>query len=493
MKLWPGRQLFHPKLVLLVFRSQTVLLAGSANLTSRAHVDQIEAIGRQSWQRQGLPTALRPLLKTIGGKMAEQMLTLPSLHSRSFHTSLSKPFSALLPSRSPDEITIVSPFYDRVEGADPDDFGFVAELASHSPECNLAIILPTEKEDGVTSLRFHRKLARQWGDRAKFYGIDPRDYGGRMLHAKLLALRYGDSVNVLFGSANATRAGMSGANVEADWFVRLSRAEFRKWLNQQSLLSHPLNINKCQFLSPPTRPEHHACPLLAATFLSEDLAMQLAWRNGFPKTGVRIEYGGRSLSFKNNSIRPFRIGLDWYLTVHEGHRRWSVPIEVLGEVAGVRSDQLYAEDPAQLLASITSLPLADDDENEDGKFKEKNSRAGSSLPLVSSMFDRVRQLTESLAGARHWLQTPGSGPHLATLALLLRIANAHDPWASGIDETEAVWRYWVRAEIAREVRHSRGGRERARASRRLSTLLRVSWRQPRLANAYRAIRKEISS
>jgi hypothetical protein len=489
---WPGHELFHPKIALLVFKQATILLAGSANLTPTAHRDQIEVMGRQVWNRRGLPKPLRPLCRRIGGKMAEQLLKLPPLRSSAFHCSLDGRLAGLFPSHQVDEITIVSPFYDRNESGDPDDFAFVEEVARElSPMC-INIVLPAQRHGRTIRLRFPASLARRWAKRLRLFGIFPENHDGRNLHAKLLALHYGGRVKVLYGSANATRAGMFGGNVEAGWWATLGRGELRKWLNQENLLKYPLAHKECEFVASTVSLEHCSCPLISVS-LESAKQLKLTWRSKEASRCVRLAYETKPLRVDGDQVRSFRLRRDWHVTVVEGGaHRWCVPIEVADEMAGLRSNHLYTADPEALLASMTGLP-----ENDEGGSPEQEpsmnvSTTPPAQPLSMALFERVRTLTDSMSAARDALNGGNHGRYLATLRLLLWIAGAHDPTCAGLPDEEVVWRYWVRAEVAQVIRHVTDSAARQRAAHASRMLLRIAGVAPHLRKVCQAIRKEMT-
>lgn len=240
---WPTGELFHPKIALLVFRDMTLLLAGSANLTHAGQYTQIEVLGKQTWSRGGLPSDLAPLVSRLGGPLPRELLRLPRLRSNAFACNLTGSFAKRLKRGRAHEIVVVSPFFDSRESAEPDDLGFVTDLVKHYQPNAVHVVVPVEPGTArgqAPKVQIDLRILGGIGGALRLYGIDP-DEVRRPLHAKLLALCRDDRVRLLFGSANATMAGMNRGNVEAGWFVETTRPELMRWLRDQGLFARALD------------------------------------------------------------------------------------------------------------------------------------------------------------------------------------------------------------------------------------------------------------
>jgi hypothetical protein len=497
VKTWPGQELFHPKVTLLVFKEATVLFAGSANLTRQGHGDQIELMGMEIWEHRGLPSAMRPICRRIGGRLAQELLKLPELSSKRFVCSLEDPFENMFGEPQADELTIVSPFYDRAESAEAQDLSFVNVLAERLKPTRITVVAPVLENgqgtsQGKQAVQLPSTFVKRWKEQLVLYGVSPDDHCGRTLHAKVLAIRRGEKVLLLLGSANATHAGMCGQNVEAGWFGRIDRLQFRTWLKNGGLLKSQLDLAKIRCVMSQVPPRRAACPVASAILDEANEVLQLTWKRG-DRSAFSLSYEGRGLHVAGNRVTTFRIYNDWYLTVKiDGMKKgWQVPIEVDGEIPGPRTGLTYStDDPDVLLDSLTGLPNIDDEVGggvHDGVGEENRDSAAASLGL----YDKVRRLSNFIAAAQGALADHSGARALATLALLVRTARAHDPKASGIDDSERSWRYWVRAEVFRALRYAPDGRERRQARQAVLRLLGTRWASAVVRKSFQAIRKEL--
>ena len=243
---WPGTELFHPKIALLVFKNATLLFAGSANLTHAGQYEQIEVMGKEKWDRPGLPDGIVPLLSKLNGPFPQALLRLKRLQSKAFACSLSYSFSKRLQRGFPDEIVVVSPFFDSRESAEVDDLGFLTDLVNYHKPNTVKLIVPVEHGTAKKrnpKVQIKSEIIESLKSTLQLYGVDPYETG-RPLHAKLVALCRGNKVRLLFGSANATKAGMERKNIEAGWFVETTRQELLRWLRTQGLFKLQLNPEK---------------------------------------------------------------------------------------------------------------------------------------------------------------------------------------------------------------------------------------------------------
>ena len=347
-------------------------------MNSLAAKSGIEQVCRSLWAR---------CVSALGGKFAEALLKLPPLGTKFFHCSIEAPFRGLFGAGRAEEITVVSPFYDRNESGEPDDLAFIDDLARSLSPKRINIVLPVQGVRRRLRIRLPLGFVRRWADRLRLYGVDPEEHEGRNLHAKLLAIHHSTgTVRAFFGSANATNAGMSGANVEAGWWTSMGTSEFRQWMNQERLLGKRLDVAQCEFVAPPIAEPHISCPLVSAAAGSDQNSLELTWRTTTMGQGVRLEYEGRRLPVEGDRVQPFRIHRDWYVCVVESRKRhrWYVPIEVTHEVAGLRQYCRYENDPEALLASLTAVP---DFEEATAVSRTQRSRAtprGQSKPWLPS-------------------------------------------------------------------------------------------------------------
>jgi hypothetical protein len=506
VKLWPGGQLFHPKIALLVFRDATLLFAGSANLTPQGHRGQIEAIGMESWGHQGLPQPLVPLCRQLATPLADRLLLLRRLASERLVFSLGLRFSSLFDWSRADEIIVVSPFFDREEPDEPaSEAGYLLRAIKAAPSAKITVIAPLEIVGGSDKQPFVMYLPPSLKAVAKgrlhLYGVDPEAHEERSLHAKVIALRRGDRADVLIGSANATSAAMEGGNVEAGWFGGMRFRELTQWLRQQELLSNRLDPATCRFLTPPSRVPLARCPLLAARWDEASGCLHLDWMGASNLKQLDVLYQGRPVRVTGNRVRRFVLRRDWFLVVRRDRPRttWHVPIEVTCEIgAPRRAFDDTATDPAALLRSLVSLPPEIDPWGDGATLSSSTSKAGSGSPSTDAdkgdaeaLFDRVRLLGDGMAVARQALDSEDGTKIESTIALLVRIARAHDPAAHSLNAAERLWRYWVRAEVAALVRHAPDCRARRRMAQVVRHLLNAHALPSHLRAACREIRREV--
>jgi hypothetical protein len=496
VKTWPGQELFHPKVTLLVFNEATVLFAGSANLTRRGQNEQLELMGMETWERSGLPSAMKSMCRQIGGRLAHELLKLPELSSKRFVCSLDDPFENMFGEFRADEVTIVSPFYDRAESAEALDLSFVNVLAERLKPTRITVVAPVlENGQGEQAVQLPSTFVKRWKGKLDLYGVSPDDHRGRALHAKVLAVRRGEKVLLLLGSANATHAGMCGQNVEAGWSGRIDRSQLRTWLKDGGLLKSKLEPATIRCVMPPVQPRHAACPVVSAVLDEASEVLNLTWKRG-DRSAVLLLYEKQALRLVGNRVAKFRIQKEWHLTVksQDAKRVWQVPIEVEGEIPGPRTGLSYStDDPEGLLGSLTSVPNIGADDFE--RHGIVNGRHTPSTPVTLGLYDKVRRLSEFMAAVHEALRGPSESRALATLALLVRTARAHDPRAINLDDHESAWRFWVRAEVSRTLRHAPDNSEtrqaRKQARKAVNRLLRTEWAPAILRRSLETIRKEI--
>ena len=452
---WPGPEFFPPKLALLVFREATLLFAGSGNLTNAGQYCQIEVVGKESWNRAGLPEGIVPLVSRLDGTFSRALLRLDRLRSRSFVCSLGTNFAKRLKRGRVDELLVVSPFFDARESGEPDDLGFVADLVRERTPTSVRLVLPVE---GATSknraprVQVDLRVLRAIGKPLRLYGVDPDD-GGRRLHAKLIALYRKDRVRVFFGSANATRAGMTRKNVEAGWFVDSTRSEVGRWISGQGLFERPLDPNSVRFERPSSKqPMTLRSPLQCARLDQVEDTLTLVWRFQADAARTEVRYEAQTLRAKENMVTGFRLGNDWFLRTRAvGERLFSfAPIEIARELPGARrGDGSSDTNGDSLLERLVAAPELDTPLLA-GRRGRTQEEAGRAATTEQPLYERVRKLAGAMASARRQLEEEPP-QRLATVALLIRIARAHDPCCVGLPAREALWRYWVRVEVARVV------------------------------------------
>lgn len=452
---WPGSELFHPKVALLVFDRFTVLMAGSANLTHAGQYQQIEIWGKETWDSRGLPGGLASLLSRLEGALPRELLRLPRLPSKAFVSSLDGGFAQRLKAGLADEIFVISPFFDSRESAEVEDLSFVADLARRHDRAIVHLVVPVEantSKSKVPRVQVDLRCLNSFKDRLRLYGVDPV-HGGRPLHAKALAVCRNQHARLLFGSANATLAGMTRKNVEAGWFAKVNRPELVRWLRQQRLLDMTLNPNAVRSSVQSRKPSTlRRSPLERASLDEVEGKLRLHWRQGANSAQTEVLYGGKLLDRRDDIVHRFHIGRDWFVQTRSiGDDRASfAPIEIERRLAGARRAHHEKKDasPDSLLEALVAAPDLDPSERRNSRGRAVRKGNGRNAADAEPMFERVRRLAAAMAAAQRKL-TGETPEHLATIERLTRIAQAHDPLQRHLDAREALWRYWVRAEVGR--------------------------------------------
>lgn len=485
LKCWPGTELFHPKIALLVFENRTILFAGSGNLTPCGQEQNLEIIGETRWSKKGVPASLVSLLKRVGGPLAKDLLKLKPLPGGALRTSLDSPIGEALNWERADEAWIVSPFFDASESAAPDDLSFVPQLLAglkQKPKVlHLAVPILGRRLDKAGKAVAKVPLVKGvLGDIRK--GLCGPAQGGarggkllvwgahedRYLHAKVVALRQGDRVLVVAGSANATSAGMSrangtaaGGNVEASWRLETTAKEFKAWFEAVGPWEELEKFDLLAQLPKPTPAV--SSPLQAVELDRVRSVLRLSWREGTKTPRPAIRYGKATLKVKRDEVRDFRIGKDWFVEVAASAEEWlPVPIEASSDLPRAHTQggeaSLSPEDALAQLGGPGFPPPVEEDGGPSRRTKGKRVK-GAKGPIVadhsdeSDLFARLQQLASNVAAAREALETSARIP---TAEAILRAARLHDPAAKDLSHTspevllrEQLWRYWVRLEMAR--------------------------------------------
>ena len=494
---WPGMELFHPKLALLVFREATLLFAGSGNLTDAGQYCQIEILGKESWDRAGLPEGMVPLVSRLDGTFSRALLRLDRLRSRSFACSLGANFAKRLNRGRVDEVLVVSPFFDARESEEPDDLGFVADLVRKRAPTTVRLVLPVEgttAKDRAPAVQVDPRVLRAIGKPLRLYGVDPID-GGRRLHAKLVALYRKERVRVFFGSANATRAGMTRKNVETGWFVDATRSEVGRWISGQGLFDCELNPNHVRLERPSRKPMSLRSPLQCARLDQVEDTLTLVWRSRGDDARTEVRYEAQVLRPQQNVVSEFRLGRDWFVrTRTAGERLFSfAPIEIVRELPGARRGEDGSDTSGEsLLERLAAAPDVDTPVFS-GHRRRSQEGIGQETATEQPLYERVRKLAGAMTSAGQQLEEEPP-QRLATVALLVRIARAHDPALVGLAQREALWRYWVRVEVARVIAGAPRPRTReiVEARRRLERLLSTRRLPRHIRDTALRVRREVA-
>lgn len=237
-----GGGVFHPKLHLLAAPESMKLICGSANLTSSGFSHNLEVATVHSeardeiqdprlWQNafdffseclDGATGRERDLarywldeLKLAPGNVFDRPQpenaadsTLQLLHSAGGQSLLAQ-LKEKLGERTPDELTVLSPFFDK-------DFRVLNAVRSIWPDLPVKVI--TQENNGVVPVE---AMGRAEKFALQGLAVD----GSRRLHAKILVFHVGDTFYTFAGSANFTEAALLGRNVEAGILLRCTREQ----------------------------------------------------------------------------------------------------------------------------------------------------------------------------------------------------------------------------------------------------------------------------
>lgn len=446
---WPGLQLFHPKIVLLVFKSATILWAGSGNLTASGQEENLEVCGRFEWDEAGLPEALAPLVRKVSGVVCERLAELGALSGGDFHLGFDRKLRSQLPlGRSCSEVVCMSPFFDVFDG----ERGFLRDVIRRTRPDLLRLYLPANMLGSELRVLADRRLVKDLARHVRTIQIYP--VVEQPLHAKLLAFRRGEETTVFLGSANATHAAWSGGNVECIWRTRTSHTALRQFLPQISAVPH----RELRFSKPQVEPHPLPCPVLRAQYSRRKRKLVLEFAEGKQKA-VTVRYLDRRLRVRGSVVFPFVLAGEWEVVVRSGQHSWTVPIECVEAFAGLpAAHEEGSLSPDQILSLLSGAPLP---LSSNGSFGSSTFRGGGWRDVdmrtgVHDWFERARHLSTQMHSARRKLDTAEASflpaERDAVLDVLERVFDSHDPHQRGLRPQERAWRYWVRVEVVDVLR-----------------------------------------
>ncbi len=482
---WPEHNLFHPKLLLLLFDNHIVWIEGSLNLTHAGHTVNRELVTFHGSGESKLPHGVRELVRNLanqGVDAAKRVLEATrgartDVRNRSV-TSLD---SALLDGliarvNHAHSIYVVTPFLDR-----RDQVGSALEtaalkvLAKRYPDAAFRIFLPKVTcEDGRSVLQASKALFTQvFGPRATkgrlaFCGV-PSDR--EPLHAKLLAIRHGrqgEDVTVLTGSPNLTENALLKRGVEAN--VELAREFTAQWKDVERLLRRLgwgfKSLSACSFEPPPVMTATGWHVLRSATYYPFARELEIHWRHSDCMRGTDLFYAGKKLRapsghiLKGFVIRDGDLRLETVSRKDQARRSWCpivIPIE--SRVALAELPEHKDPPPEWWLAQLGALPPPHTvlDVREKGGFGGTRSTADTTPFLlgqrVRDLADRMRYVIAVITDG----DTGKSARVTGHLKLLENIFDFHDPLAVS-DATEQTWRLWVRLEVVQALVQATTGR-----------------------------------
>lgn len=480
---WAGDNLFHPKLLLLLFNDHIVWIEGSLNLTRAGYTVNRELVTFHENRKCKLPHGVRELVRNLasqGVDAARRVLKAVSgartdVQNRSV-TSLD---SALLDGflsrvKHAHSVYVVTPFLDHRDQA-----GLAIEtaalkvLAGRYPDAAFRIFLPeVTRADGRPALQASKALFTQaFGPRARegrlaFCGVSSDQHP---LHAKLLAVRHGKQgarATVLTGSPNLTESALLKKGARAN--VELAREFTVHWKDLDRLL-RPLGrrfkpLSDCSFEPPQSITAAGWHVLRSATYHPLRRELELEWRRPEYAQHTLLFYAGEKLAapaegnVKRFVIHDGELRIETVSRMNATRRSWCpivIPIESRLALAGL--PEQGEPPPEWWLAQLGALPTSRTVRNGETKSGTGGSPDGkASFPLsqrVRDLADRMRYAIAVITDRDAGRATRVAGH----LELLEKIFDVHDPSAAS-DSAERTWRLWVRLEVVQALVQATTGR-----------------------------------
>ncbi len=305
----PG--VFHPKVGLFLTETEAVVACGSGNLTRPGMTHNLEILnliqarcndGTWSGSAAVVAQAVQFFETVIAAARNKEAVILqdwlkecwsyglPAADATSddmtlLHTcngDLWQPVSEAIDDAEPEEITILSPFFDR-------DLSLLRRVRERWTSAQVSIIAQSQ------SSSLDAALANRIAPDAQICSLTK---DSRRLHAKLLAWEGRRSSGYLVGSANFTTAAFDGRNVEACLLVhesaRLDATLFRTGFE-------PTPISPADFVngltSEPARDqEDHADPLaINEAVIGEDGMLSISYTIANPQRWETVSFGLRGV------------------------------------------------------------------------------------------------------------------------------------------------------------------------------------------------------
>jgi hypothetical protein len=476
---WPGPNLFHPKLLMLLFSDRVVWLEGSQNLTRSGYAANQELVSLHVTTMDRLPHGVHALVGRLAEQRIEAARAVADVTTRAALRSANRSLTSLEGEilqgllkrvRAASDVYLVAPFFDRREQGGPSiESAALKRLADHYPAAKFWVYLPqVASAEGRPVLQASQKtFAEVFGPRAPMRRLVlcgvPSDQ--HPLHAKLLAVRHGPrdaTVTVLTGSPNITEKALfkkgAGGNVE------LARELTLKWSRFEPLLA-PLagrfkKIEDCRFEAPTFERTAGWHAVESATYHPVQGTLEIRWCRPDVARATRIEYAGRAVSIPADGrcagfvMSPNELRLETICRADPRLRSWCpivIPFEsriALGSLPD-RTDP----PPEWWLAQLGALPLSST--GAEGGSAGGGTRAEAATtryPLAV----RIRDLANRMRYVQGVITEPGFAeqPRVNShLALLEKIFAAHDPAQAG-DPQERTWRMWVRLELTQLLQQS---------------------------------------
>ena len=470
---WAGSQLFHPKLIMVLYEDEVLWVDGSFNLTHWGLRKNREIALCHMPGDTSLPKELRLLLSRLPKSTAAEVIHGLTINARTaalpgrYFSSVAGPIGpralAKYKGRAT-EIHVMAPFVGQEEeGQHAFDGAWLDRLAVEHPTATFHFYLPKISETPPTVQ----------GDKALFVELQARLRSGRLyihpvgqgdgpLHAKLLALviprKRSVRCRILVGSPNMTSAALTKrkGNIETAWSFQQYWESVRSFLGKVAEKAVPLN--KLRFKAPRISAKATWNALAEATYDRTTRELRVIWedKKRFPPARTIIRYRGKTLTpLKGDLIKPFVMSdeLASLETVDREGRAQSAfcPIVLDDQNAPdfCGDDDAEEMSPDEWLETLGALRRHNDHRKKPVKTRDGSKTEAGSFSNSFDASEKVRGLAAKIRYVEDKLfkEPPAPGKEWANRLKLLR-----DVFAAQRDDPKAgdrVWRFWVRYEFWR--------------------------------------------
>jgi len=473
VSLWPtAARLFHPKLLVALFKEEVVWSDGSSNLTPAGWHRNREIAMLHRPRSRSLPRQLRELLVALPSSAAARRILDGTRDQRAgelpgiFVTSLDAPIGPRFLFSAPkhaDEVHLSAPFFEKDESDEVGlDNHWLRLLARRYPRARFHVYLP-QLEAEPLRVQGRREtfdlLERQLAHRISLHPVAPAP---GPLHGKIACIVHTPQrmqrAYVLVGSPNMTRSALMApiahGNVESAWFLDERWKDANRLF--RSLASKACSLDDAEFKEPAINRVDTWMPLRNASYDPLQRALRVEWKNPADASKTLLRYSGRPLSFERNGCTEFELveRIGWLVTRKRGGGAADgcCPIEVPVELLPACQSGDFQRSPEDWLKMMGALSS---DAFETGTRKmEKQGGARLDPTRGFEWSERVRDLS---ARMRYFEAALGDDALTSVekewlVKLLQQIYNSHDP-KEAAHPHDGVWRVWVRLELWQAAEH----------------------------------------
>ncbi len=466
VSLWPNAaRLFHPKLLIALFKDEVVWSDGSLNLTPAGWRRNREVAMLHRPRSRSLPHQLRELLAALPGIAAaggilrgtrdQPAIDLPG----TFLTSLAAPIGPRFVSAAPkhaDEVHLVAPFFEKAESTEPAmDDHWLRLLAQRYPGASFHVYLPQLEAQPLRvqgQRAMFEQLETQLQHRLSLHPVPPAP---GPLHGKVACVVHTPNrlqrAHLLVGSPNMTRAALTASasrgNIESAWILDENWSGARRLF--RGLASKACTIDDVEFEEPRLTQIDAWMPLRRASYDPLSRTLRIEWKAPAAASRTELRYAGHPVSLDRDACHGFDLidGVSWIVTNKRGGgAQGCCPIEVPVELLPACESGVQERSPddwLKLLGAVSS--------NAAGTGAREAIKHGDSQLDPARGFEwseRVRDLTARM----RYFDTALTDPALPAVErewlhnLFGHIYDSHDP--QGAEHSpERVWRLWVRLEL----------------------------------------------